>query len=449
MVTRILITVLSLIIILGAAASCSLVQESQAFEKKETEPVESNTDFLPSEPPTGLEEDEEIEQSAGFIAANPADLDIQKGSVSTFTARDTTKSTDGTEPAADSTPEPTPTPKPVTVLNFGSGNAGAPYTIRVFLDKQKIIVYGTNSDGQEVPIRSMVTSTGVRGKRTPQTGEKGSFRLGGGARWVKFSLMGSTTYHQYAKQFTGTDINGNNIGRHFFFHSTTYKVMRDPSSLDRTAYNRLGGTASSGCIRLNVADARFIYGLPGGTKVKILASSSGYNLKVNGLPKYTISKAEHNGWDPYDPDPNNRFGKIVLTAPGISGPKTMELTEGYAAAETAAFAVSGDPTPGVKVSGNKSITWDNSSKKLKIAKGLTAGTYEVTLTAASSAGESAAAFKLTVLKPETTDTIKPSEPTTPSTKDPSETTTTPTTEEPTTEEPTTAPGAPTESDATP
>jgi len=394
--SRIVVFILSLTILLGVVSSCSLVQQSQEFEKIETEPVESNLDILPDQPPVESIEGEEIGQTSYFIPADPVELGIQKGTVPTFTGKGDNKSPSETDPTADLTP--TPTPRAVPILDFGSGSARAPYTIRVFLDKQRIIVYGTNSEGQEVPIRSMVTSTGVRGKSTPQTGENGYFSLGGGSRWVRFNLINKNkpTYHQYARQFTGTDINGNSIGRNYFFHSTTYTVARDPSSLDRATYNKLGNRASSGCIRLNVADARYIYGLPRGTKVKVLASSSGYNLKVNGLPKYTISKSEHNGWDPYDPDPKNRFGKIVFTAPSISGPVSLELKEGYAATETAAFKVGGDPAPEVEVSGNKSITWDKSSKKLKIAKGLTEGTYEVTLTATSSAGKADTTFTLTV-----------------------------------------------------
>ena len=59
-----------------------------------------------------------------------------------------------------------------------------PYTIRVFVAEQRVVVYGTTASGTEVPIRKMVTSTGVKGYSTPLTGENHHYYLGGGVLWI-------------------------------------------------------------------------------------------------------------------------------------------------------------------------------------------------------------------------------------------------------------------------
>jgi len=71
-------------------------------------------------------------------------------------------------------------------------------------------------------------------------------------------------------------------------------------------------------------------------------------------------------------------------APGITGPKTMTLTEGYTATATEAFAITGTaPVTVTKTGGDARITWNNTTQKLDIAAGLTAGNYPVTLTASN------------------------------------------------------------------
>ena len=71
---------------------------------------------------------------------------------------------------------------------------------------------------------------------------------------------------------------------------------------------------------------------------------------------------------------------VAQTAPTITGPTRMMLTEGYAATSTGMYTVTGNPAPTVtKTSGNEKITWNNTTKKLEIATGLTVGSYPVVL----------------------------------------------------------------------
>jgi len=70
--------------------------------------------------------------------------------------------------------------------------------------------------------------------------------------------------------------------------------------------------------------------------------------------------------------------------PAITGSISMTLKQGYAATSSEAFTITGDPAPTVtKTSGDAKITWNDTTKKLGIAAGLTAGTYQVILKAAN------------------------------------------------------------------
>ena len=99
------------------------------------------------------------------------------------------------------------------------------------------------------------------------------------------------------------------------------------------------------------------------------------------------------------------YGQVE--APGITGPQSLFIKQGYAAASSEAFTVTGNPTPTVTVSvkpgdtnnGGK-ITWNSGTKKLDIAPGLAQGDYRVFLKASSSAGESGEhSFTVTVDPP--------------------------------------------------
>jgi hypothetical protein len=85
------------------------------------------------------------------------------------------------------------------------------------------------------------------------------------------------------------------------------------------------------------------------------------------------------------------------TAPTISGQTSMTLKVSYAATSTTAYTITGtSPVTVTKTSGNAAITYDNATRKLNIAAGLTAGTYTVTLQASNAFGSRTLTFKLTV-----------------------------------------------------
>ncbi|MBQ7306809.1 MAG: peptidoglycan-binding protein [Clostridia bacterium] len=132
----------------------------------------------------------------------------------------------------DQTPRPTPTPTPV------------PFAITVDVNNQVTTVYGRDENGDyTVVIRQMLCSTGTKGAPS----DVGDWVLSGrNARWCYFPKWGG--HAQY-----WTKINGS-----IAFHSVIYNTV-DTMDLSVKSYKNLGKRASHGCIRLTVADARWIY----------------------------------------------------------------------------------------------------------------------------------------------------------------------------------------------
>ena len=95
---------------------------------------------------------------------------------------------------------------------------------------------------------------------------------------------------------------------------------------------------------------------------------------------------------------------LATEAPGINGPTSMTLTEGYTATDTGTYTITGNPTPTVtKTSGNAAIMWNDATKRLDIAAGLAVGKYTVVLTASN--GISPDATLIFVLTVATDDSI--------------------------------------------
>ena len=141
------------------------------------------------------------------------------------------------------TPKPTPEPTPV------------PYAITVDVENQVTTVYGRDENGEyTVVVRQMLCSTGM--KATPS--DVGDWVLNGRhAKWCNFPKWGS-----YARYWT-------RINASIAFHSVIYYAV-DNSCMNVSSYERLGHRASHGCVRLTVADAKWIYDNVGeGTVVTI------------------------------------------------------------------------------------------------------------------------------------------------------------------------------------
>ncbi len=150
--------------------------------------------------------------------------------------------------------------------------------------------------GKYRPKKAMICSPG------PYT-PIGTFSLGEKSRWG--TLMGPS-YGQYCARITGRVL----------FHSVWYYSCNKTAQCYRE-YNRLGTLASHGCVRLTVADAKWIFDkVPSGTPITIYNSpkpgplGKPMAIKVNG----------YSGWDPTDPDENNPYRKMK---PKITGVKKV------------------------------------------------------------------------------------------------------------------------------
>lgn len=173
-------------------------------------------------------------------------------------------------------------------------SAADKYYIKVNYGAQVITVYKKDENGKyTVPVRAMLCSTG---RATPTSGVYRTLDKG---KW--WGLYGDV-YGQYSTWICG-DI---------LFHSVPYLTKGDKSSLEYWAYDQLGQRVSMGCVRLTVADAKWIYdNCVVGTQVEFYSSS---NPGPWGRPEtMKISNAPDNirGWDPTDPDSRNPWPEYL------------------------------------------------------------------------------------------------------------------------------------------
>ncbi len=161
------------------------------------------------------------------------------------------------------------------------------YYIEVNITQNIVSIYDQNGVIQ----KTFYCSTGgVTPTGTYYTSDKYPWRM----------LFGNV-YGQYATR----------IHSNILFHSVPYSHT-DKSSLKYEEYNKLGQKASSGCIRLAVKDAKWIYdNCDSGTKVYLYKSSEPLESLPKPPFKIDVNDLEKRGWDPTDPDLNNPWKKIV------------------------------------------------------------------------------------------------------------------------------------------
>lgn len=205
-------------------------------------------------------------------------------------------------------------------LPVSAAGTVTPYAIKVNRAMNTVTIYEMDDDGRyTVPIKAMICSTARTGYITPL----GSYRL---AEFRSpWRLMVDGTYGQYATCFKGN----------YLFHSICYADDSHDAML-REAYNKLGEAASMGCVRLETADAKWIYdNCPAGTPVTIYDDFT--SPGPLGKPERTvdeISEDEHCGWDPTDPAEGNPWHMTEVAAVKLQ-PQKLTLTAGETAQATA------------------------------------------------------------------------------------------------------------------
>lgn len=230
------------------------------------------------------------------------------------------------------------------------------YMIQVNRKTNVVTVFTYNDMGKyEVPVRAMVCSCGKGGSNNTPTG---NFRISSKYRWLH---LDGDVYGQYVSQFNG-DI---------LFHSLPYKEQK-VDSLKAEEFNKLGINASLGCVRLAVADTKWIYdNCDLDTEVNVI--DDGDKKDVLGKPESIKVKSDAK-WDPTDPDPDNPNNERM---PTIEGAKDLALTKGNKVnlleGITAMDSLKNDITKKVEVLGN--VIFEKS------------GTYKVTYVVTDNIGK--------------------------------------------------------------
>ena len=182
------------------------------------------------------------------------------------------------------------------------------YYIRVNNLANTVTIYTKDSSGfYTVPVKAMVCSTGG------STPSSGVYKIPG--RRSRWRALYGNVYGQYVT----------NIVNAILFHSVPY-LDTDPSTLEYWEYDKLGTSASMGCVRLTVADAKWIYeNIPAGTQVEFYSDSNPGPL---GKPSsQSISgNVECRDWDPTDYTDGNPwiYGVQTESVPNDVQPQTQQ-----------------------------------------------------------------------------------------------------------------------------
>ena len=171
------------------------------------------------------------------------------------------------------------------------------YYIMVNTGTNCVTVYTMDEQGKkETPVKSMACSSGLEKGSTPE----GVFSIY--QKYVWRPLFGNVE-GQYASRFNG----------HILIHSVPY-VSQKKNTLKSGEYNKLGEPASQGCVRLSVADAKWIYdNCSMGTVVEVRSGTEADDVLGKPAGIRISESSPFLGWDPTDPDKNNPWiGKLPV-----------------------------------------------------------------------------------------------------------------------------------------
>lgn len=195
-----------------------------------------------------------------------------------------------------------------------------PYYIKVNRQANCVTVYTYDEEGNyTIPVKAMTCSVGLNNS-TPL----GVSKISDKYTW---RLLFGNTYGHYSVRFNG----------HILFHSVPYLTASN-DNLKEGQFNLLGEPASLGCIRLCVADVKWIYdNCAKGTVVEVYDSPDPGPLGKPSMPKIHPN-SPFRGWDPTDPNTSNPwlYGSVAIqgvTNISINAGETVDLLVGVSATD--------------------------------------------------------------------------------------------------------------------
>lgn len=160
------------------------------------------------------------------------------------------------------------------------------YYIKVNYQANAVTIYIKDENGYyTIPIKAMVCSCGTA---TPKSG---IYKTSRGYEW---GTLEGGTYGRYSTRIIGG----------ILFHSVPYTEEAE-DALEYWEYDKLGTTASLGCVRLTVEDCKWIFdNVEVGTQVEFYADSNPGPLGKPSAQKISDNEICRN-WDPTDTSPNS------------------------------------------------------------------------------------------------------------------------------------------------
>ncbi len=184
-----------------------------------------------------------------------------------------------------------------------------------------VYMYDDETKKYDIPVKTCTVSVGRDVSTVAGTGGLnehssytpiGTYSICSNGQSVKYSLKpmyepdGSIVYARWASHIVGN----------VYFHSVAVG-SQSHYALSAYNYNRLGSPASAGCVRMTVADAKWIYDYASaGSTVKIVKGNSS---KPGPLGKNKTIKINGVSYDPTDPAVPNSRKKADYKAGRISG----------------------------------------------------------------------------------------------------------------------------------
>lgn len=237
------------------------------------------------------------------------------------------------------------------------------FRVRVNTQTNTVTIFAKDDSGEyTVPYKAMITSVGkadIPDHETPL----GTYDTVGKIGWCR---MVDWTYGQYAYRIIDSILfHSTPIGLDLIYSDGELPVPREygKGRIEVEEFNKLGSSASLGCVRLTVADAKWIYdNCPVGTTVDFVSEPTDPLKKPEmikipeNIPaecgewvtykipedfsnpksgKY-IEKKIQVAWDPTDPDPENPWNKYE---PIIESPMILTVKQN----ETCADLIANNP----------------------------------------------------------------------------------------------------------